>query len=228
MRQVIVRHEDWQRVPLRDFLYTHFLKGGGDPGLFTINARPVGQVRAFIDEGRWIAICPTPGCTNAICASDKDPIFWCIECGNEENGGAPYKVAFPEPAKRAWIETLLLEKPEPKPFAAPRRKWLPEWDQARLRRWLLEFHRSWTAPRTWVVGEVVTAAIGNTHWRDNFNQTAPALVTTKGDLFVATAANTGARLGVGANGLALIADSTTATGLKYGASGDPLASQSFG
>ena len=25
----------------------------------------------------------------------------------------------------------------------------------------------WTAPRTWVVGEVVTAAIGNTHWRDN-------------------------------------------------------------
>jgi hypothetical protein len=26
---------------------------------------------------------------------------------------------------------------------------------------------SWTAPRTWVAGEVVTAAIGNTHWRDN-------------------------------------------------------------
>lgn len=26
---------------------------------------------------------------------------------------------------------------------------------------------SWTAPRTWVTAEVVTAAIGNTHWRDN-------------------------------------------------------------
>ncbi len=26
---------------------------------------------------------------------------------------------------------------------------------------------AWTAPRTWVTGEVVTAAIGNTHWRDN-------------------------------------------------------------
>lgn len=27
---------------------------------------------------------------------------------------------------------------------------------------------AWTAPRTWVAGELVTAAIGNTHWRDNF------------------------------------------------------------
>lgn len=26
---------------------------------------------------------------------------------------------------------------------------------------------AWTAPRTWVSSEVVTAAIGNTHWRDN-------------------------------------------------------------
>lgn len=26
---------------------------------------------------------------------------------------------------------------------------------------------AWTDPRTWVTGEVVTAAIGNQHWRDN-------------------------------------------------------------
>jgi len=26
---------------------------------------------------------------------------------------------------------------------------------------------SWSAPRTWVAGEIVTAALGNTHWRDN-------------------------------------------------------------
>lgn len=26
---------------------------------------------------------------------------------------------------------------------------------------------AWTAPRTWVAAETVTAAIGNTHWRDN-------------------------------------------------------------
>ena len=75
---------------------------------------------------------------------------------------------------------------------------------------------AWTAPRTWVVGEVVTAALGNVHWRDNLLQTAPALVTTKGDIVVATAANTIARLAVGANNRVPIADSAEATGLRYG------------
>ena len=28
---------------------------------------------------------------------------------------------------------------------------------------------AWTAPRTWVSGELVTAAIGNVHWRDNLS-----------------------------------------------------------
>lgn len=28
---------------------------------------------------------------------------------------------------------------------------------------------AWTAPRTWIAGETVTASIGNTHWRDNFD-----------------------------------------------------------
>jgi hypothetical protein len=28
---------------------------------------------------------------------------------------------------------------------------------------------SWTTPRTWVAGEIVTAAVMNTHLRDNFN-----------------------------------------------------------
>ncbi|MDP1615163.1 MAG: hypothetical protein Q8L68_05140, partial [Methylococcales bacterium] len=26
---------------------------------------------------------------------------------------------------------------------------------------------AFTTPRTWVAGEIVTAALGNTHWRDN-------------------------------------------------------------
>jgi hypothetical protein len=26
---------------------------------------------------------------------------------------------------------------------------------------------AWTAPRTWIAGELVTASIGNAHWRDN-------------------------------------------------------------
>ena len=43
-----------------------------------------------------------------------------------------------------------------------------------------------------------------------------SLVTTKGDIIAATAASTPARLAVGANDTVLIADSTAATGLKWG------------
>jgi hypothetical protein len=53
---------------------------------------------------------------------------------------------------------------------------------------------AWTAPRTYVTGEIVTAAILNADLRDNLLQTAPALVTTDGDIVVATAANTLKRL----------------------------------
>lgn len=49
-----------------------------------------------------------------------------------------------------------------------------------------------------------------------------ATATTKGDIFAATASATVTRLGVGANGTVLTADSTTATGLKWAsAAADP-------
>ena len=41
------------------------------------------------------------------------------------------------------------------------------------------------------------------------------IVDAKGDLIAASAADTPARLAVGANGTSLVADSTTATGLAY-------------
>lgn len=59
---------------------------------------------------------------------------------------------------------------------------------------------AWTAPRTWVAGELVTAALLNTHVRDNLLVTAPAVMTTTGDMVYASAANTPARL-AGAVGL---------------------------
>ena len=74
---------------------------------------------------------------------------------------------------------------------------------------------AWTAPRTWVSGETVTAALMNTHVRDNFNMTAPAVVTTKGDLVAATAANTITRLAVGVNGNILVADSAATPGVRW-------------
>jgi hypothetical protein len=43
----------------------------------------------------------------------------------------------------------------------------------------------------------------------------PTIVDAKGDLLTATAADTPARLAVGANGTTLVADSSTATGLSY-------------
>jgi hypothetical protein len=45
--------------------------------------------------------------------------------------------------------------------------------------------------------------------------TQKATLTTKGDIYAATAASTPARLGVGTNGQSLVADSTAATGLAW-------------
>jgi hypothetical protein len=56
---------------------------------------------------------------------------------------------------------------------------------------------AWTAPRTWVTGETVTAALLNTHLKDNLLVTAPAVLTTPGDVLYASAANTPARLAAG-------------------------------
>ena len=53
---------------------------------------------------------------------------------------------------------------------------------------------AWTTPRTWVTGEIVTAALLNTHVRDNLNVTAPAIMTGQGDLIFATGANAPSRL----------------------------------
>ncbi len=56
---------------------------------------------------------------------------------------------------------------------------------------------AWTAPRTWVTAEVVTAALMNTHLRDNLLETSTAKVTTAGDLTYATGATALSRLAIG-------------------------------
>mgnify|MGYP001591248241 CR=1 FL=1 len=74
---------------------------------------------------------------------------------------------------------------------------------------------AWTSPRTAVAGEIYTAAILNVDHRDNLLQTAPALVTTKGDILAATAANALSRLAVGTNDQIIKADSVQANGVKW-------------
>jgi hypothetical protein len=59
---------------------------------------------------------------------------------------------------------------------------------------------AWTTPRCWTTGEVVTAAIMTTHVKDNFNVTAPAVLTTAGDILYASGSNTPARVAKGTNG----------------------------
>jgi hypothetical protein len=55
-----------------------------------------------------------------------------------------------------------------------------------------------------VAAETVTAALMNTHVRDNLLETGPAKVTTNGDIIYATAANALARLGIGSANDALV------------------------
>ena len=85
-------------------------------------------------------------------------------------------------------------------------------------------------------GQVLAKASGTDldfSWvaQDDSNAIQNAIVDAKGDLISATAADTPARLAVGANNTVLTADSTTATGLKWATAGSgglvPIASTSF-
>ena len=69
---------------------------------------------------------------------------------------------------------------------------------------------AWTAPRTWVTGETVTAALMNAHIRDNLLETSAATVTTAGDIAFADAANSmGSRVGIGAVNTHLVSDGSS-------------------
>ena len=138
----------------------------------------------YVSDGRWVATCPE--CNGGVVHFPDTPWAICPDCGRG------YGVRFP--AQKSRIEARLLERP------VHNRQLLPGWSLEELEAEIAQFglaHRSWTAPRTWVSSELITAAIGNTHWRDNLLMTGPALVTTAGDIIYATGANALARLGIG-------------------------------
>ena len=64
-------------------------------------------------------------------------------------------------------------------------------------------------------GALAIRTLGNAIDTTMATMTPKSTVTTKGDLVAATAASTPARLAVGNNGETLVADSSTATGLKW-------------
>lgn len=77
---------------------------------------------------------------------------------------------------------------------------------------------AWTAPSTWVAGNVLTAAQLNQQLRDNMLQTAPALASAAGQLFLATAANT---IAARTPDVDLIATSESTTSTSYTALATP-------
>ena len=173
MINTIIVHEDWQRLPLEPFIAANWRKAGleGSP----VDRDTQNQTFAEVDHGRWIAKCLNPDCMGAIVVSRVDSRYICPDCGSPENGGLWYTVIWPRVA--VAIEKALLERP------VTFRNWQPGTSVAQLkeRNKLGIWHRSWTAPITWVTGKSVTASDGNEQWRDNLLETAPAKVTTAGD-----------------------------------------------
>src|SRR3990167_5236427 len=77
---------------------------------------------------------------------------------------------------------------------------------------------SWTAPRTWVVGEVLTAGLLTAHVRDILLETAPAVAPAVG-LPYADAANSLALLAASGNGGKFIRFNAGATAIEAAGAG---------
>ena len=68
---------------------------------------------------------------------------------------------------------------------------------------------AWTTPRTRVTGEVVTAALLNAQIKGNLDLSAPAIMTTAGDIIYASGANTPARLAKDTNATRVLTNTGT-------------------
>ncbi len=168
---------------------------------------PFGETEVYANSGMWVADCPRMGCGGAehfgslpgwrFVGGLTDKLFRCSRCFAEASSVWP--------KQRRTIERLLAERPYPQ-----HRNWIPgisikDLEAANETPW----HFSWTAPKTFTAGSVLTAAELNTHLRDNLNETSAATVTTAGDIAFADAANSmGSRLGISANSFHLTSDAT--------------------
>lgn len=66
---------------------------------------------AYVNEGRWVADCPSEGCTGAIILFPAPAGFLCAGCFNGEIGHRYRPVTWP--AERSEIEAALVERPVP-------------------------------------------------------------------------------------------------------------------
>lgn len=189
-------HRSYLGCGVRDYLLVEYERSRGNTHLPSSDAlSKIAPLKAEVNAGRWIVRCPY--CPSAAMADPSDPRFFCSNCGNSRAGGQWLRVTWPSGSLQVKIEAALLARPHPDFM-----NWEPGMTVAELLS-AGPFHRSWTAPRTWVVGEIVTAALLNTHLRDNLLESAPAKGTAAGILYV-SAANTLALLAAAGNGSKLV------------------------
>ena len=216
----IIQHHHTQNLPYRDFIAFHWQDKGmvRKEGYLPLWKDAINSLDAEVSHGRWLVRCPVGGCGGAFDVEINEPYFMCCECANVENDYLPYNVRVPANWKK--IEEALLLRPAISPSKAHHRNW----QRGTTVKALLAagpFHYSWTTPRTYTTGEVVTAAVLNVDVQDNLNETGPALVTTKGDLVAASAANNLDRLPIGGtDDFVLKEKSSETTGMVWAL--DPL------
>ena len=106
----IVEFEDLhQHGNLVGFLTHHSIKAGRGAPPAIPSGELLKSVRARINQGRWIADCPTQGCGGALLVSVALPLFWCPYCGNAALGGEWLGVRFP--GNKTEIESTLVKRP---------------------------------------------------------------------------------------------------------------------
>jgi len=158
------------------------------------------SLHAFVSDNRWLIECSA--CSSGILVDQIRMRWVCWDCGST------FTVKWPAKKRLVDIEAVLCERvprlrhyyPTPQIAARHRRAQPDTPNILDTENQLLGLdHHSWTSPRTWATSELVTAAIMNTHVRDNLNETSPALVTTAGDIVKADAANSLVRVAKGAD-----------------------------
>lgn len=135
----------------------------------TVHPATVREVPAYVNDGRWVLDC---ACRNGPIVDRTFGTARCLECGAVYTRG---QIALPRNADQ--IEATLLR-------LYPHDTTLQDWRPGQRLHELAGRHHSWTTPRTWTTGELVTAAIMNTHVRDNLNESAPAKQTSAYDFIV--------------------------------------------
>ena len=119
----IVQHQDLQPDPYLVMVRGMYMRMGFGPLPEPTEANISGEVPARINHGRWLVDCA--GCNSALVVDLGQPVFMCVECGNNHNDRKWLRVIVPR--NRKAIETELLKRPwnGRNPADAKNRNWEP-------------------------------------------------------------------------------------------------------